>query len=323
MTTNASSSPVPDYRVVAEGTRFPEGPVAMADGSLLYVEVRGGTLSRVTVDGGIEEVAQVCPAGNGGANGAAIGPDGAAYVCNNGGFPWSDVHGMLLPVDLATGSTIPPGYEGGWINRVDLDTGEFTVLYRECAGVRFNGPNDIVFDRHGGFWFTDMGKADHRSWDKGGVYYAAADGSSVTRQVWPLLTPNGVGLSPDGQTLYVAETNTGRLWAFDLDGPGQVRRPAGGLGHGGRLLAQTTSHLDSLAVDSEGFVAVAAIANGLCVVAPDGSSIEFISMPDSFTTNICFGGDDLRTAYVTQSDSGRIVAFDWPRPGLGLAYPAE
>ncbi|HQV57981.1 MAG TPA: SMP-30/gluconolactonase/LRE family protein [Ilumatobacteraceae bacterium] len=319
MASNVSADPVPDFQVIAEGTRFPEGPVAMPDGSLLYVEVRGGTLSRVTSNGSIEEVAQLCPGGHGGANGAAIGPDGAAYVCNNGGFPWSEVNDMLLPVDLATGSTIPPGYTGGWINRVDLATGESRVLYREYDGVRLNGPNDIVFDTAGGFWFTDMGKADHRSWDKGGVYYAQPDGSSVTRQVWPLLTPNGVGLSPDGQTLYVAETNTGRLWAFDLDGPGRVRRPAG-LGHGGRLLAQTTAHLDSLAVDSAGNVVVAALANGLCVVSPDGSSVRFIAMPDSFTTNVCFGGPELRTAYVTQSDSGRIIAFDWPRPGLPLAF---
>ena len=319
MASNISAAPVPDYWVFAEGTRFPEGPVAMPDGSLLYVEVHGGTLSRATADGSTEEIAQLCPAGNGGANGAAVGPDGAAYVCNNGGFPWAEIGGRWLPVDLATGSTVPPGYEGGWINRVDLDSGEFSVLYRDCDGTRFNGPNDIVFDAAGGFWFTDMGKADARSWDKGGVYYAQPDGSSVTRQVWPLLTPNGVGLSPDGQTLYVAETNTGRLWAFDLDGPGQIRRPAG-LGHGGRLLAQTTAHLDSLAVDSEGYIALGAISDGLCVVSPDGSDVRFITMPDAFTTNICFGGADLRTAYVTQADTGRIIAFEWPRPGLPLAF---
>jgi gluconolactonase len=309
---------IPQHRVVGEGLRFPEGPVAMPDGTVLVVEVRGGTLSRVHPDGRVDCVALVNPAGYGGANGAAIGPDGAAYVCNNGGFFWAERNGIELPIDMSTGSNLPPDYEGGWINRVDLSSGEYTVLYRECDGHRFTGPNDIVFDSAGGFWFTDLGKTHPRIWDKGGVYYAQPDGSSVTRAIWPLFGPNGVGLSPDERTLYVAETLTGRLWAFDLEAPGKVR-PAE-RGHGGRCLANTLGHFDSLAVDGDGNVVVAAISEGLCVVAPDGSSIEYVPMPDPMTTNVCFGGDDLRTAFVTLSGSGRLIAFDWPRPGLRLAF---
>jgi gluconolactonase len=309
---------LPGYRVMAEGLRFPEGPVAMPDGSILFVEVRAGTLSRVGADGRVEEIASLNPAGHGGANGAAIGPDGAVYVCNNGGFPWNEVNGVPLPVDPATGSSVPPDYVGGWINRVDLGTGEDTVLYRECDGHRFTGPNDIVFDSQGGFWFTDLGKSHERSWDKGGVYYAQPDGSSVTRAAWPMLTPNGIGLSPDQSTLYVAESSSGRLWAFDLDGPGRIR--PGARGHGGRVVANTLFHLDSLGIDSAGNIVVAAISDGLCVVSADGSSVDCIRMPDAITTNVCFGGADLRTALVTLSGGGRIVAFEWPRPGLRLAF---
>jgi gluconolactonase len=309
---------MPEYRVVAEGLRFPEGPVAMPDGSVVFVEVRGGTLSRVTAEGRVEEVALLNTAGHGGPNGAAIGPDGAAYVCNNGGFEWHEINGLPLPVNPVTGNNVPPGYEGGWINRVDLRTGEDTVLYRECDGHRFTGPNDIVFDSQGGFWFTDLGKSHERSWDKGGVYYAQPDGSSVTRTAWPMLTPNGIGLSPAQSTLYVAESSSGRLWAFDLDGPGRIR--PGARGHGGRVVANTLFHFDSLGVDSAGNIVVAAISEGLCVVSPDGSSVECIPMPDAITTNVCFGGADLRTAFVTLSGGGRIVAFEWPRPGLRLAF---
>jgi gluconolactonase len=309
---------IPAHRVVAEGLRFPEGPVAMADGTVLVVEVRGGTLARVHPDGKVEEVALVNPAGHGGANGAAIGPDGAAYVCNNGGFFWAEHNGVQIPMNFATGSNLPPDFDGGWINRVDLGTGEHTVLYRECGGHRFTGPNDIVFDSTGGFWFTDLGKNHPRSWDKGGVYYARPDGSSVELGVWPLLTPNGVGLSPDEQVLYVAESTSGRLWAFDLDAPGRIHPAA--RGHGGRCIANTLGHFDSLAVDSAGTVVVAAIGDGLCVVAPDGSSVDYLPMPDTMTTNVCFGGDDLRTAYVTLSATGRLIAFEWPRPGLALAF---
>jgi gluconolactonase len=309
----------PTLRAVADGLKFPEGPVALADGSLLFVEVRGGTLSRVRPEGGVDVVALLNPAGHGGANGAAVGPDGAVYVCNNGGFCWSERNGMAIPLDLETGSNVPPGYAGGWIDRVDPATGESSVLYSDWRGRPFTGPNDIVFDTDGGFWFTDLGKSHERSWDKGGVYYARPDGSSVERPIWPMLTPNGVGLSPDESTLYVAESHTGRLWAFDLDGPGRIR-PSDRGGHGGRCIANTLGHFDSLAVDAGGNIIVAAIGEGLCVVSPDGSDVSYIPMPDPMTTNICFGGPDLRTAFVTLSGSGRIVAFDWPRPGLRLAF---
>ena len=77
-----------DYTVLARGLQFPEGPVAMADGSVLVVEIRRGTLTRVDVDGKVEVVATP----GGGPNGAAIGPDGACYLCNNGGFTLSLIH---------------------------------------------------------------------------------------------------------------------------------------------------------------------------------------------------------------------------------------
>lgn len=315
---DGTTLPTPPHRVHAEGLRFPEGPIAMPDGSVLLVEVRGGTLSRVPAGGGAAEVvADLCPGGNGGANGAAIGPDGAVYVCNNGGFFWSDMNGVQMPFNPVDGSNVPPGYTGGWIDRVDLATGEHRVLYRECDGEPFGGPNDLVFDSTGGFWFTDHGKTRGDRWEKRGVYYAAADGSRVERRIFPLNGPNGVGLSPDESTLYVAETNTGRLWAFDLAGPGTPAHT--GRGHGGRCIANTTGHLDSLAVEADGTVCAAAIGHGVLVVPPEGAWYH-VAMPDIACTNLAFGGADMRTAYVTLSGSGRLLAVDWPRPGLDLAF---
>lgn len=317
--TSAHAIATPPYRVVAEGLRFPEGPVALADGTVLFVEVQGGTLSRVPAGGGpVEVIAELCPGGHGGANGAAIGPDSAVYVCNNGGFFWSQMNGRLMPINTATGDNVPPGYVGGWIDRVDLTTGEHQVLYRECHGARFSGPNDLVFDSSGGFWFTDHGKVRADRWEKGAVYYASPDGSSVERRIFPLNGPNGVGLSPDEATLYVAETNTGRLWAFDLDGPGRPRPVE--RGHGGRCIANTLGHLDSLGVEADGSVCVAAISQGVLVAATDGTTHHYVPMPDYACTNICFGGPDLRTAYITLSGCGQLLAVDWPRAGLALAY---
>ncbi|MDA0224726.1 MAG: SMP-30/gluconolactonase/LRE family protein [Proteobacteria bacterium] len=300
-------------REIATGLRFPEGPIAMPDGSVLLVEIERQTLSRVQSDGRIEVIAKL----GGGPNGAAIGPDGAVYVCNNGGFLWhEDKHG-LRPLGQAA------DYSGGRIERVDLATGEVRVLYTASDKGPLRGPNDIVVDRAGGLWFTDLGKARGRDLDRGGVYYAAADGSSITEVVYPLLTPNGIGLSPDESRLYVAETHTGRLWAFDLEGPGRIRRRPFPSPNGGELVAGLPGYqlFDSLAVDSAGNICVATLFNGgITVISPDGRKIEHLPMPDLYTTNVCFGGPDLRTAYATLSVSGRLVAFDWPRPGLALNF---
>ena len=160
-----------NLRVVARGLRFPEGPIAMADGSVLLVEVARGTLTRVRPDGALEVVAEL----GGGPNGAALGPDGAVYVCNNGGFRWHEGRHGLIPLEQAD------DYSGGRIERVDLATGEVRVLYDRGPNGPLRGPNDIVFDRAGGMWFTDHGKTRARDMDRGGVYYASIDGGSIAR----------------------------------------------------------------------------------------------------------------------------------------------
>jgi gluconolactonase len=301
------------FREIARGLRFPEGPVAMGDGTVVLVEIERQTLSRVHPDGRVEVIAKT----GGGPNGAALGPDGAIYLCNNGGFRWHEDAQGLRPVAQAD------DYSGGRIERVDLATGEVRVLYTETPNGPLKGPNDIVFDRAGGMWFTDLGKARARDLDRGGVYYAAANGSSIREVIHPLLTPNGIGLSPDEKRLYVAETQTGRLWAFDIEAPGVVARRGFPSPNGGTLVAGLPGYqlFDSLAVDAEGNICVATLFNGgISVISPDGARIEHVPMPDVYTTNLCFGGPDLRTAYVTLSLSGRLVAIDWPRPGLALNF---
>lgn len=300
-------------KTICEGLRFPEGPIYMADGSILLVEIEAGCLTKVEPDGTKTVVAEL----GGGPNGAAIGPDGHCYVCNNGGFKWHrDAYG-LRPAGQAS------DYSGGRIERVDLATGKVTTLYTETEKGKLRGPNDIVFDRSGGFWFTDAGKARDRDLDRGGVYYARSDGSSITEVAYPMLTPNGIGLSPTEDQLYVSETQTGRVWAFDLEGPGRIVRQPWPSPHGGRLL-HTAPNLrlnDSLAIDSHGFICVATILEGgILMLAPSGAFVEHIPLPDRFVTNLCFGGSDDRTAYVTASHTGKLLALDWPRPGHRLNF---
>jgi gluconolactonase len=301
-------------RTVASGLRFPEGPIAMPDGSVILVEIAGGTLTRIATDGARSIVADL----GGGPNGAAIGPDGACYVCNNGGMAWHDDPDLgLRPAGH------PADYDGGRIERVDLATGAVTRLYDRVGEHRLCGPNDIVFDRSGGFWFTDLGKVRARDSDHGGVYYARPDGSMIREVIHPIATPNGIGLSPDERTLYVAETAGARIWAFDLAGPGEIRRRPFPSPNGGRMLfvSPRFQRFDSLAIDSAGNICVAAILDGMIlVISPDGVEMAALPMPDLYPTNICFGGPSLATAFVTLSATGRLVAMPWPRPGHPLNF---
>ena len=301
--------------VMATGLRFPEGPVAYPDGSVVLVEIARGTVTRVADDG----VATVVATPGGGPNGLAVGPDGALYCCNNGGFSWVEADGHLRP----TGT--PPDYSGGRIERIDMATGSVSVLYTECSGHGLRGPNDIVFDTAGGFYFTDLGKPRPRDRDLGGLYYARPDGSSIVEVAHPILTPNGCGLSPDGKVLYFAETETSRLWALDLDGPGVARKQPWPSPHGGRLVCGLPGfqRFDSLAVMANGNVCVATLMSG-CIteIAPTGEVVRQVRMPERYPTNICFGGEDARTAFITLSGTGQLARMAWPSPGLRLNFSA-
>jgi len=308
------STIAPRVTEIARGLRFPEGPVAMPDGSVLLVEIERKTLSRVTPDGRIHVVASL----GGGPNGAAMGPGGKIYVTNNGGFEWIERPGRLFPAVQAK------DYTGGSIQVVDPETGKFDTLYDACDGRKLRGPNDLVFDRAGGFWFTDLGKTRERDSDRGAVYYAKADGSSIVEAIFPLERPNGIGLSPDEKTLYVVETPTARCWAFALSGPGQIESANGPYrGEKGRVVVGLGGYqmFDSLAVDSEGHICVATLVTGaVSDIWPDGSRVDQYTLPDMMVTNVCFGGRDLRTAFATLSMGGTLVSFEWPRRGLPLNY---
>jgi len=305
-----------NLRVVATGLQFPEGPVAMADGSVLVVEISAGRITRCRSDGTTEVVAEP----GGGPNGAAIGADGALWVTNNGGcFDWHEVMGLNFP-----GSPPPASYSGhGALQRIDLATGEVTNVVEEVDGHPLKAPNDLVLSADGSIWFTDHGTREARTSDRTGAYWCAPDGSEVREVVFPLDAPNGIGLSPSGDTLYVAETHTGRLWSWPVLGPGQLGGESPFGPSGGLLLGDPFGHLyDSLAVDGDGWICIATLGerSGITSFSPDGTEVEHMALPDPLTTNICFAADG--SAFITMSGTGQLVAVDWPRPPGKLHFGA-
>ena len=300
---------------VATGLCFPEGPVAMKDGSVVLVEIERQTVSRVLPDGSVQVIART----GGGPNGMAVGPDGAFYICNNGGFSWIPSRGTLMP-----GAPEPHEYIGGSIQRVDLATGKVETVVDKSGEHPLKGPNDLVFDKHGGLWFSDLGKRRARDMDVGAFYYIKPGRAEIVEGVFGLMPANGIGLSPDENTVYIAETPTARLWAFDIAAPGTIRpRDVIYRGERGKPIAGLGGYqmFDSLAVEASGNICVATLISGcISVIAPDGTLVEQVPTGDRVTTNIAFGGPELKTAYITLSGKGELIAMDWPRPGLPLNF---
>jgi gluconolactonase len=322
------------FTLIASGLGYPEGPIARPDGSVLLVEIAAGTLTRIQPDGTRTVVAAL----GGGPNGAAIGADGAVYVCNSGGFYFKEIGGVSVGVATA------PDYKGGLIQRVAPD-GTFRTLYstfnatnpitQAAETLPLRGPDDLVFDATGGFWFTDWGKAWPRQRDVTGVYYAKPDGSEVREAIFPLNAPNGIALSPDGKRLYVAETYTRRILYWQLSAAGTIAPNPETLDGSYLLTAALPGQgtLDSMKVDEEGNVYVATMLprglsplynGGITIVSPAGEILQFLEIaigaPEPLPSNLCFGGPDRRTLYVTLGGTGRLVKIDMRVPGLKPAF---
>lgn len=308
-----------DLEIFAEGLAFPEGPVAFDDGSLVVVEVAGGRVTRISPAGEKVTIAGV----GGGPNGVAAGIDGALYVCNNGGLPWTtSPDGASYPVDPATGSMTPGGYQGGWLERVDPVTGQATRVVDFVSGRQLSAPNDIVAGADGALWFTDTGKTNADTTALGSVVRCGPDGSEAVTVAYGLAGPNGIGLSPDGSRLYVSDTPTGRIYEWDVSALGEVTGPRR---HGARVRGRLPAAevVDSLAVDALDRILVALPGSGaIAVVQPDGGVWAF-RVPDPMPTNVCFGGPDGTTAFVTLGGFGRVARFSWDCPGVVPVTPAR
>ena len=292
-----------DVHVVAADLRFPEGPVAMPDGSLLFVEILGGTVSRLTPEGKVSAIAS----GLTGPNGLAMGPDGACYVCQNGGRP--DAMG------------------GGKVQRLDLATGEMRLLYDKCEGRRFDGPNDLVFDKSGGMWISDF--------IAGAIFWAKADGSEVRLIDGNVPRSNGIALSPDGGTLYIAQQPR-KLLAYRITAPGRVAQAHGRAD--ARLLSDLDGNFryDSMKTGADGDVYVAAWWGGILRLSPTGKLKATYAVPDWSITNLSFGGRDRRDLFLTgvpvpapapgapppsvMGLKGSLFKARAPAPGLRLNY---
>ncbi|WP_255406572.1 SMP-30/gluconolactonase/LRE family protein [Caulobacter sp. B11] len=206
-----------DIELVAEGLLFPEGPIAMADGSVILTEIQAAEAQPDHPDGKRRRwrrPAAVPTARPSVRTGRSMSQQWRQLPVHRHGRP-------------QCARPTPPSHTGGSIQRVDIKTGAVTTLYTECDGKRWSAPMTWCSTSRRGFWFTDHGCSTPEGRKFGALYYALTDGSKITRQRDHFVSPNGVGLSPDEKTVYMADTTLGRLWSFDIAEPGVLaRRPA-------------------------------------------------------------------------------------------------
>lgn len=296
---------------VATGLAFPESPIVQPDGSVLVSEMAAGRVVRIT-DRAVEEYAVT----GGGPNGiVTIGDD--LIVCQNGGDAWGirpwpyDYPGaaqVRRPVGRASDPVTPQVQRISAAGTVSTLATTFRALDGyERVLVR---PSDICSDGADGFYITDGGITTGRSRELSGLLHGNSSGQ-LTEIAYPLEMPNGVVLSPDGTSLYVAETRTRRVWRFDVAGPGVITGARGfaTVPSGGPL---NIGGADGLCVTSEGCVIAATLgAGGVTVFDPAGSLLLQVFADDPMTTNAIV--DETRDRLLmTLASSGRLVAIeDW------------
>ena len=290
---------------LAAGLLFPEDPAVGADGYLYVTEIAGQRISRISEDGTVSTYAHT----GGGPNGAAFDATGDLLVCNNGGR-W--------PTDVpSTEQAVSPENGPGLMQRVNR-AGEVIEELLEVDGVALNSPNDVCFDAHGGYYFTDPVWSGLVGGERatGPVCYVNADGEA-TRVATNIGFPNGLGVRYDGKVLIVCESLTGMLLSYRIEEPGilsETPKPNGMIGR--------RSVPDGFCFDAAGQIVVAGhgSSNLFVLDGQDGRPIKTIELPEPGPTNCCFGGKDLRTLFVTSSDSGYVYAMEWPVQGMPLLH---
>jgi gluconolactonase len=281
--------------VVGKGIPFAEGPVWCADGTVVATSVAAGALFRITPDSGKVEQFAVT---RGGANGGALAADGSILVTQNGGIDFSKLPGVTGTFPAFVPAT--PGLQ--------LASPDGNVRYLADDG--FLGPNDLAVAADGAVYFTDPGHFPPSEDGAGRVMAYERDGA-VRTVAGGFSYCNGIVLERDETIVVVERRGLQRVFA---DGSREWVIEKLGTGGG-----------DGFCVDADGrFYVASTIEHGIRVVDADGTIVDFLAIEGKgLTTNCCFGGEDLRTLFVTDAIPGDLVAFEgMPTPGLPLpAWP--
>jgi gluconolactonase len=244
--------------------KFTEGPASDAQGNVYFTDQPNDRIMLWSVDGKLSEFMKPC----GRSNGLCFDTKGNLIAC-------ADEKNELWSIDVATKKV--------------------TVLVKDYQGKLLNGPNDIWVRPDGGMYFTDpYYKRDY--WNRGakeiqseGVYYLSPDRQKLTRVVEDHKQSNGIIGTPDGKTLYVADIGGRKTYVYDIQPEGALTNK--------KLFCEMGS--DGMTIDAQGNVYLT--GRGVSVFDKTGKKIQQIDVAESWTANVCFGGKDMKTLFITAS----------------------
>ena len=275
--------PAYGVRQVASGCQFTEGPAVDQHGNLFFSDGPNDRIMTLSPDGKSTVFLKPC----GAANGLLFDHDGRLLMCQS---------------SRAGGARAVARWESGR---------PLATLTRAYQGKRYIAPNDLTIDRRGRIYFTDPFYDGEKSQPTSGVYRLDPNGD-VTLLVSDLLKPNGIVMTPDNRTLYVSDRGTQKLHRYQVTDQGTVK-PDG--------IAYDFSPdrgIDGMCLDVHGNIYGAAgqsETTGLFVISPQGELLLHKPMPE-FSTNVTFGGSDMRDLYLTATTS--VYKMRTKHPGARL-----
>ncbi|MEN6426970.1 MAG: SMP-30/gluconolactonase/LRE family protein [Phycisphaerales bacterium] len=252
--------------LLASEFKFTEGPAPDAGGNVFFTDQPNDRICKWSVDGKLTTFLQPC----GRSNGLFFDREGNLYAC-------ADMDNELWKID---------------------PKGNVTVLVKDYKGKKLNGPNDLWMDPEGGIYFTDpLYKRDYWTRDPAMqqegqyVYYLTPDGKTLSRVATDLVQPNGIIGTPDGKLLYVADIGDRKTYRYKINPDAMLSERT--------LFCSMGS--DGMTIDAEGNVYLT--GRGVTVFNPAGEQIDQIPIPEGWTANVCFGGKDRDTLFITAMDS--------------------
>ncbi|HLX65264.1 MAG TPA: SMP-30/gluconolactonase/LRE family protein [Planctomycetota bacterium] len=256
-------APGAELKKVVDDCKFTEGPACDADGNVYFTDQPNDRILKYGTDGKLSTFMQPC----GRSNGLCFDSKGRLWAC-------ADAKNEL------------------WV--IDSDK-KSTVVVKDYQGKLLNGPNDVWIRPDGGIYLTDpyykrdYWKRGPKEQDKEAVYFITPDLKTVTRVESEMKQPNGIIGTPDGKTLYVADIGGNKSYVYDIQPDGSLANK--------KLFCELGS--DGMTIDSEGNVYLT--GKGVTVFDKTGKRIEQIPVKEPWTANVCFGGKDRQTLFITAS----------------------
>jgi sugar lactone lactonase YvrE/CubicO group peptidase (beta-lactamase class C family) len=257
-------APGAELKKIVTDCKFTEGPASDSEGNVYFTDQPNDRILKYSIDGKLSTFMQPC----GRCNGLCFDASGNLWAC-------ADENNELWKIDSA---------------------GKHTVIVKDFHGKLLNGPNDVWLRPEGGLYFTDpfykrdYWKRSATEQDKEAVYYLAPDLKTLTRVVDDMKQPNGIIGTPDGKKLYISDIGGHQTYVYDVQPDGSLSNK--------KLFCELGS--DGMTIDDEGNVYLT--GKGVTVFDKAGKQIEKIDIKEPWTGNVCFGGRDRKTLFITASN---------------------